>query len=184
MKKNLLFIALFFSIILSGCLNYEKREVTLELTGEHSGKGKVKYINIMSQKDDGKDVSLKDFGELINDYLQGDAVPDDLDFLNNIKKDLYIEDGKLVGEMSFEFDSLSHFNIYRYDENSPWMLLLGSDMTSTEVLETNGDYGRINAPIIFWDKKTKKMSWKILNQEDMSEMVSMNDLFKDWKAKQ
>ena len=71
MKNYILVFIGIFIILFTGCLTVERKEYIIELTDGTSGTLTVKYFNIMSQPDDGKDVSLEDFGILINDYLNG-----------------------------------------------------------------------------------------------------------------
>jgi hypothetical protein len=183
MKRTFFLLTAFvaLTILTSGCLTVEKKEYSLKLTGPNSGKGTIKYINIVSTKDNEKDVSLKDFAELITDWYQGDKFEKDFPNLKNIQKKLYVENDVLVGEVSFEFDSLSHFKVYRYDKDSPYMLLLKEAFSSEEYEESNGEYNVNNLPIIFWKKTIKDFTWKTKVQSDVSKAVSMVDQFNTWK---
>lgn len=66
-----LIAALFISLFFTGCLTVERKEYKFELTDGGKGKLTITYYNIESEKEEGKDVSMRDFGELIDDYLNG-----------------------------------------------------------------------------------------------------------------
>jgi hypothetical protein len=181
MKKSLsIMIAMLISIFfISGCLLVEKKVFKLTLTGANSGKGSIKYVNILSQKEDGKDKTMKDFAELISDYLEGDKVKDTYPGIKNVKKRVFEENGVLCGEFTFDFDSLEAFKIYRYDNDSPYMLVM-EDMMGEEYAPSNGEYGRINAKIVFWNKKQKEFTWETKMNTDTN-CVSLLDSYKKWE---
>jgi hypothetical protein len=170
------------TILISGCLTVEKKEYKLKLTGPTSGKGSIKYINIVSQKDnENKDVSLKDFAELITDYYQGDKFEKEFPELKNVQKKLYVENDVLVAEVTFDFDSLSHFKIFQYDKDSPYMVLIKESFNSEEYAESNGEYNLNNLPVIFWKKNTKEFTWKTTVTSDVSKAVVLVQQFQNWE---
>jgi hypothetical protein len=173
-------IIIVLTFIISGCLTVEKKEYKIQLTGKTSGNGTIKYINIVSQKEDNKDVSMKDFAELITDYIQGDKITNDFPGIKVINKKVFEENGVLCAEFSFEFDSLSHVKVFQYDKDSPFMLVLKESYSSEEYDSSNGEYNLNNLPIIFWKKGTKDFEWKT-KLSDSSNTVSLLEQYKSWE---
>ncbi len=170
-----------FSFVVSGCLTVEKKEYKIHLTGKTSGNGTIKYVNILSQKENEKDVSMKDFAELITDYIQGDKVNNDFQGIKIINKKVFEENGVLCAEFSFEFDSLKHMKIFQYDKDSPYMLLIQNSYSSEAYDSSNGEYNLDSLPIIFWKKGTKDFEWKTKLTSDLSNTVSLLDQYKAWE---
>ncbi len=171
-------------LLLQSCLTVEKKEYSIKLTGQMSGSAKIRYINIASQKDDGRDVSLKDFGELITDYLEGKKIDEEYPDVSNIDKKLYEENGVLVGEVTFDFDSLTHVKLFKYDKDSPYMCLVKEAFNSEEYESSNGDYGGEKMPVLFWPKNQKEFKWTNVVSKDMNETVGLVNDFKDWQKRQ
>ncbi|HCN04485.1 MAG TPA: hypothetical protein DIS79_02610, partial [Bacteroidetes bacterium] len=63
MKRTMLTFCLgvLVAISLAGCLTVERKSYKITMTGKQSGTCTITYHNIVSAKDDGKDVSFKDF---------------------------------------------------------------------------------------------------------------------------
>jgi hypothetical protein len=144
----------------------------------------IRFINILSGRDSQKDVSMKDFAELITDYFDGNKLENDTPFGHDFKKTIYEENGKLIGEVSFQFDSLSAVGLYKYDEVSPFMLNVGSFVNGEEFESSNGRHGGEKMPVVFWDKSTRNFSWNTTIQRDSAETVNLIDRFRDWKKSQ
>jgi hypothetical protein len=182
MKKStiLLALALIGMIFSAGCLQVEKKQYKLKLTGANSGTGTIKFVNIVSQMEDNKDVTMKDFASLITDYMQGDELLNKYPGIKIKDRKLFEENGLLCGEFSFEFDSLETFKLYKYDESSPFMLIMDS-FGSDNYQSSNGDYGKISANIVFWKKGTKEFSWETKSYIDTATTRSMMENFRSWK---
>lgn len=71
-------------LLLSGCLSAQRKSYKITMTGRQSGTCTLTLHNIVSTKDDGRDVSLKDFAELVTDYVEGDKIEADLIGCRNI----------------------------------------------------------------------------------------------------
>jgi len=183
MKNRLFSILILITaiIFISGCLTVEKKEYKVKLTGPTSGRGTIKYINIVSQKDDGKDVSMKDFAELITDYIEGDKVKNDFPGISNVNKKIFEENGVLCAEFSFDFDSLHQIKLFKYDTDSPYMLMVKESFSNEEYEESDGEYNINNMPIIFWKKFTKAFYWKTKMSGDMSNTIGLLDQYKSWE---
>src|SRR5436190_22545035 len=116
MNKNKIVILLFalcFMIILQGCLSVETKEYSFKLKKDKSGQGSIKYINLMSDKKDSLSTIEADYRDLIDNYLKGGKVEEELHGIKNVKKRLFEEDNRLCGEISFEFDDITKLRFYK-----------------------------------------------------------------------
>lgn len=91
------------AMLCSGCLVAEKKEYRFTLNPDGSGSGTIKFVNIVSQDDEEKDVSFKDFAELVTDYLEGTKWEGENEHFTVTNKKLFEANGVLVGEVSFTF---------------------------------------------------------------------------------
>jgi hypothetical protein len=186
MKRTPLLILVFalIALITSGCLNIEKKHYTVHLRDNGGGTATVKYINIVSSKEDDKDVSMKDFATLITDWMKGDKLDDEFADAEVTDKKLYVENDMLIAEVKLEFDSLSALGLYQYNEESPYMRLFCSDFATAQFLESNGDYGGEDFPVAFWSNDARILKWTEKHMDDMSDAVSLVDEYKKWKKDQ
>ena len=167
---------------LAGCLGVEKKEYSFKLKDGQSGTATIKYINIFSTDDNEKDVSFKDFGELVSDYLEGNKIEQDYSGIRDVKKRLFIENNTLCGEITFAFDSLSHVKMFRY-EDGPYMFYVNSGSSPSEKFETSNDtFGGEKMPVIFWNKNTKDFQFRTLVTEDVTGKRSFVKLYKMWQS--
>ncbi len=142
---------------LTGCLGYETKEYSFKLNKDgHSGAAVIRYYEIYSRTGSG-DESESDWKVLNDEYLNGDRLNEGFMKVRNIKKRLYVEDGKLNGEMTFEFDSLSHAGIYRFDANT---FIKYIDPKEELFTGGNGRSGGDILPVVFWNKS--EMTLKIV----------------------
>lgn len=178
--KNILFISAL--AIFAGCLGVEKKEYTIKLKGGESGTATIKYINIFSNDDNEKDVSFKDFGELVSDYLEGNKIEQDFPGIRDVKKRIFIENNTLCGEITFAFDSLSHVKLFRY-EDGPYMYYVNTGSSPSEKFEvSNGTFGGEKMPVIFWNKNTNDFQFRTLVTEDVTGKRSFVKLYKMWQS--
>ncbi|SVC69691.1 uncharacterized protein METZ01_LOCUS322545, partial [marine metagenome] len=96
-RINILFA---FMMLAVGCLDVEYKDYEFTINPDGGWVGTITYRNIISRPEKNKDASEIDFQQLINDYYLGDALVDENQHLKNIEKELYIEDGVLVGKMT------------------------------------------------------------------------------------
>ena len=171
----------FLDLLLSGCLTVEKKEYTFEFTGSNSGTLTIKYINIMSSKDDDLDVSKEDFDELIKDYIEGEEIEKTYPNATNIKKRLFEENGKLCGEVKMNFTNLADVKLYKHSKKSPYMLCMKSTLDSETYVESNGSYGGEVMPVVFWSKKLKKLTVVTKIEDDTDDTISLLNQYKNWK---
>jgi len=155
--KNLstILFLIILSVSLSSCLTVEKKVYTFELKDSNSGTLTVKYINILSMKDDTTDISDTDFEELISGYIEGGQIEEDYADAVVRSKRLFEEDGVLCGEVIIDFKNLRSVGLFQYDNKSPFMFNIGSFLESETFLNSNGEYGGDIMPVVFWPKSFK-----------------------------
>ena len=194
--------ALAWVISLGGCLTTEEKEYRFKVNPDGSGSGTIKFINIVSEEDEEKNisfddfgdlildyedeeknVSFDDFGELISDYIEGQKFEEENPNYTVTDKRLFEENGILMGEVTFTFNSLEDAGFYRHGccENSPYMYYLGS--LSETFKECNGTYLGVNRefPIIIWQPDAEAFYYKTSFKEDMSNTHSLLPLYKTWQ---
>jgi hypothetical protein len=182
--------AVLFSLLLfAGCLTADHKEVRLTLNADgKSGTGKITFTNIVSEPDDSsKDNSKDDFNNaLITEYYQGRKIEEGNKGIKNVKKRLYMEDDKLNGEVTFEFDDISKLGFYRYKGEGPYMYYTISDgyFTSGQFEATNGTYADEKImPVIFWDANAKDFYFKVALSTPNVVHHSLANFYKDWVKK-
>ncbi len=155
MKKVVVWTTIIvLALVMFGCLSAERKEYTWNIKSDGSGNGKIVWRGLFSTGNtEDQDATADDFVSLINDYLDGTTLEDENPGYTNIKKRLFVERGKLCGEMTFEFNSLSDIGFYQYHGEGPVMFLLNA--ADETFIETNGDWAGEEFPVIFWpdDKK-------------------------------
>ena len=186
--KNLLTIAIVGMLLmglmigLTGCLTPEYKEYYYTINDDGTGEGRMKFINLVSEEEDEEDVSAKDFGELITDYYEGEQFSEDNPHLTITDKKLYEEEGMLMGEVWFTFESADSIGFYRYEDCNccPWMLYIGS--ISETYLESNGTFlgADRDFPMIVWDDGQDEFYFKTHLKEDMSNGHELLPLYKAW----
>ncbi|MBN3035996.1 MAG: hypothetical protein JW861_10465 [Bacteroidales bacterium] len=179
----LLLSAIFF---LSSCLTTEYKEYRFKLNENGSGSGTVKFINIVSQEDEEKDVSFEDFGELISDYIEGSTFEDENPNFTVSDKRLFEENGVLCGEVTFTFDDINSIGFFLSSdcECAPILYYLGS--LSETFNETNGTYlgEEEDFPLISWNSEAREFYFKTTVQDDLSDCHSLLPLYNTWKESQ
>ncbi len=145
------------ALLLAGCLTVESKEYHVTLRGDGSGDARIIFRNIQSENDDTSNTTAQDFQQLIDGYLLGNRFEKDNPGFHNVRKRLYVEDGKLCGEVDLSFDSLAVLRIFTYDKDGPLMYFVGSPITSEVLQETNGTFGREWMPVVFWPAATREL---------------------------
>ena len=171
--KNYIIVFIgFFLILFTGCLTVEKKEYIIELTDGTSGTLTVKYYNIMSQPDDGKDVSLEDFGILVDDYLNGDKVNENFPNTTILSKELFEADGMLCGKVVLKFNALKDVKLYRHHGKGPYMWNIFYSFSET-LETTNGEYNENQFSSIFWPGNTKTFKISTISTENVAKNISL-----------
>lgn len=174
---NIAFILLFFS----SCLTVEKKEYTFKMEDKNSGTLTIKFINILSMKDDTTDVSKSDFEELVSSYIDGNEIENDFNRAIIRGKRLFEEDGVLCGEVVIDFYDLASVGLFRYDDKSPLMFNVSSFLDSETYLNSNGTYGGEVMPVVFWpdSKSTFELTTYITTPDENT--VSLLKEYNDWQ---
>lgn len=182
--------AVLFSILLfSGCLTADHKEVRLTLNADgKSGSGKITFTNIVSEPDDSsKDNSKDDFNNaLITEYYQGRKIEESNKGIKNVKKRLYLDDDRLMGEVTFDFDDVTKLGFYRFKGEGPYMYYTISDgyFTSGQFEATNGTYGdEKTMPVIFWDSNARDFYFKVSLSTPNVVHHSLAKFYSDWVKK-
>ncbi len=184
MKKSYLKIAVIalLSVFMASCLTVEKKQYSFTVKKDGSGSGTIKFINIVSQDDEDKDVSFEDFGELMNDYYEGEQFETDHPNMTVTDKKLYEENDVLCAEVSFTFTHIDSIGFMKFEDCScaPLLYYLGS--LSETFNSTNGTYlgENTNMPFIKWGGKETKLNFETIVQENLSDCRSLLDLYNVW----
>jgi hypothetical protein len=186
MNKKIIFLA--FVVLgftfLSGCLTVETKEYSFKIKKDGSGSGEIKFINIMSDNKDSLSSVDDDYQMLIESYLKGDRLLDEMPGVKNVKKRLFEEDNQLCGEITFDFAKITDLKFYKFKDGGPWCYYLGttpSNMFSSEsFFSSNGEYGGQNMPVIFWEGSVKEFKFKTTVTAPGEKTISLLDI---WKTK-
>ncbi len=182
MKKSVIYLAvILFVLTLSSCLTVEKKEYTFELKDANSGTLTIKFINILSMKDDTADISAADFDELVNNYINGDAFDEDYPDAIIRSKKLFEEGGVLCGEVIIDFNNLRNVGLFQYDSKSPFMFNIGSFLESETFLNSNGEYGGDVMPVVFWPKSLKSLKLTTYVTTPDESTVGLLSEYNKWK---
>jgi hypothetical protein len=136
----------------------EKKEYTFQLKDNTSGTLTIKFINILSMKDDTVDISESDFSELMNSYVNGDQLESDFENAVVRSKRLFEENGVLCGEVIIDFKELSQVGLYQYEAKGPYMINISSYLEGETYQSSNGEYGGDIMPAVFWSKGNETLS--------------------------
>jgi hypothetical protein len=179
--------SLFCVFLLSGCLTAENKEVHLRLNPDgRTGSGTILFSNIMSSPGDTTDVSQEDFNSLIAEYYQGRKLEMENKGMKNVRKKLFKQDGKLMGEVEFDFDDLTSLGIFRYKETGPYMYYTVGDgfFTSGQYVSSNGSYMGERMPIIVWDPTAKELYYTMQLTTPQEVHKPLIAQFESWQANQ
>ena len=183
LKNIRIWVIALLTVLMASCLTVEKKEYSFEMTGENSGKMTIRYMNILTVTDDGKDVSEADFQELLDKYINGDQLVQDFPGATNIKQRLFEENGQLCGEVTLDFPELSAARLYQYDKKSPIMMCISAAFDSETYISSNGSYGNDYMPVVFWPAGSKKLETitSVTVPDDTS--ASLVEIYRVWKSK-
>lgn len=182
MRRAALLTIFCIVFIFSGCLTVEFKEYTIRMKNDRSGEATIRFVNILSEADDTTDISADDFQQLIEFYIEGNQLEKDNPGYHNAKKRLYEQDGVLVGEITFTFDSLSVLRIFKLDKDSPYMYFVGHPLSSEQFVESNGTYGRDWMPVVFWPRDSNELTLKTKVVSEVSHQRSLLKNFKQWQS--
>ncbi len=169
------------ALLLTGCLTVEKKEYTFQLKDNNTGTLTIKFINIMSMKDDALDVSQGDFEELVTKYIEGNEI--EIDYKDALVrgKRLFEENGTLCGEVVIDFNNLASVGLYQYDSKSPLMFNVGSFLDSETYLTSNGEFGGEVMPVVFWPRSLKTLTLTTYITDPDETTVGLLTEYNEWK---
>ena len=172
-------------LITIGCLTTEAKEYRFTVKPDGSGEGLIKFTNIRSSDDDERDVSFKDFGELVTDYLEGSSFEDSNPNYKVTGKRLFEEDGVLNGEVTFTFASLADAGFYITADCDCAPVLYPTGSIEGTLAETNGTNlnETINVPLLSWSADSKEYYFRSTVTDDTSGTRSLLSHWQDWKNK-
>lgn len=183
LKRSMLLVFSLVVINLTGCLSTEYKEYIFRINSDGSGDGEIIFYNLVSVEDDEKDDSLKDFGELVSDYIKGSNFEDENPNYQVTNKELFETDSILAGRVEFDFNNFRNIGFYKSEDCdcSPLMYFLG-DFGET-YSESNGEYlGEENDfPVIIWQSDTDEIYIKNAVQDDLTGTHSLLNLYRTWK---
>lgn len=180
-NMKLFFPLLLIAVLFSSCLTVEKKEYSFQLKDSNSGTLTIKFVNIMSMKDDALDVSQSDFEELIANYIEGNEIEMDYEKALVRSKRLFEEAGVLCGEVIIDFDELASVGLFQYDSKSPLMFNVGSFLDSETYLKSNGEYGGEVMPVVFWPKSLKTLTLTTYITDPDETTVGLMNEYNHWK---
>jgi hypothetical protein len=148
------FVALVASLSLVGCLTVESKEYHFLVRADGSGQARIVFENIASvqEGDAEQDQATKDYTTLLTEYVKGRRFESDNPAFTNVRKRLFEQDGKLFGEVTFDFLSYEDVGLFRLNGAGPWMYHTGaqSGMTMEQFDTSNGTFGGPKMPVVFW----------------------------------
>lgn len=195
MSRNILLAAIFLGLfaVLSGCIVPETKEYRFKLNPDGSGSGTVTFVNLVSQDDDERDVSFKDFSELVTDFLQGTDFEDQNPAYHVTNKRLFEKDGKLMGEVAFTFSSLDSVGFFRQPNCDCCPTLLYAEAFQENYVGSDGKFlgdttsspfGNGSAtPFIVWPAGAREFYVKTSVLENLDNTHSLLAYWQDWKKK-
>ena len=173
--------------LMSGCLSVEKKVYSFKIKPDGSGEGDIKFVNIVSMEDNDKDVSFKDFAELVTDYLQGTKFEDDFPAMRVTDKQLYVENGVLVGEVKFTFGTADSIGFFRPGKKdcAPLMYFVKTTSSQETVVESNGQVVTdvSDSPFLLWDSGAKECTFTTTLMSDTSGAHNLAAEYNNWKGK-
>ncbi|HHS49983.1 MAG TPA: hypothetical protein ENN07_02590 [candidate division Zixibacteria bacterium] len=168
------------AVLTVGCLSFAEKQYTWQIQPDGSGKGTIVYRNIFSSGNTDDDYTADDFVQLINDYLEGETLENETPGMRNVKKKLFVEDGFLCGEVTFEFAHFNEVGFYQYKGKGPMMFYLSN--SSETFINSSGDWAGEDFPIVFWPEGTKEFNVVTTMGDPYEEgAVSLIPLYEHWE---
>lgn len=180
--KKLLPILLLIAAFSVGCLNVQNKTYTFKLNPDGTGSGSIFFYNIHSSDEEERDVSFKDFGTLVTDYLEGQTFEGENPDWTITKKDLFEQDGVLCGKVEFTFSNMGAAKLYRTaDCNCAPILLLPGAIDETLVEHNGTGVALGDAEVIEWAADTKEITYKTEVTSDVENVRNLVEQYNNWK---
>lgn len=185
-RKLLLFLVCALLLSFTGCLTTESKEYRFKINSDGSGTGTITFVNILSQDDEGDDVSAVDFEELVTDYLEGSSFDEANPSFHVTGKRLFEKNGQLMGEVSFTFSRLDSIGFFRRSGCDCCPILLYSEAFQETYVGSDGQYLSENSatPFILWEPGTKEFYVKTSVTDDLEGTRSLLAHWQEWKSKE
>jgi hypothetical protein len=153
------------STLLGGCLTVQQKEYIFTLKPDGKGTGRIIFHDIRSMEEEG-DNSVADYTKLVNDYIKGKEFDESNPLYSNIKKRLFEDKGRLMGEITFDFETPEDVGLFRYQGKGPWMYYTEAmnNLSSERYESSNGTLGGEKMPVLFWEEKTRE--FRVINSFD------------------
>lgn len=169
-----LFLTALLLLVGTGCLEVDRIVYTFDaktLTGE------ILYVGIHSDSADNVD---EDYKELMDEFVNGNKLESENPGFNIQSKELFEQDGKLVGRVRLGFRNLEKVGIYQHDKKSPYIYCDSDDKL---VLTTNGTQVQdVLKGCVVWDRKVRTFEMALGDSSGVSDdAVSLLDR---WKVEQ
>jgi hypothetical protein len=180
-------LAALFAIALSGCLTADTKEVHITINDDgKSGSGRIIFSGIASTPGDSVSAVNEDFNSLVAEYYQGRKIEMENKGMKNVRKKIFVKDGKLSGEIDFDFDDLATVGIYRYLDSGPYMYYTVSEgfLTSGQYASSNGTYLGDKFPVIFWDSTQHDLFYRMTLSGPQESKKSLLANYQSWQAQQ
>jgi hypothetical protein len=106
--------------------------------------------------------------------------------MKNVHKRLYVEGGKLMGEITFEFDDVNAIGFFRYKNSGPYMFYTVAEgfFTSGQYESSNGSYLGEKLPVIFWDADQRELYYRMALSSAQEPRKSLVAQYEQWESKQ
>ena len=171
-------------LIICSCLSTEFKEYSFKINADGSGLGSIKFVNIVSVEDEGKNVSTADFDELINSYINGNNFEELNPNFNVISTEIFKENDVLNGLVKFTFNDFQKIGFYHYQRSESAPIMFYSGSLSETLQETNGEYLGEDAengiPMIVWAPGTSEFKFKTIATDDMTNTHSLLENYDLW----
>jgi hypothetical protein len=183
LRISMLIVFSLVLINLTGCLSTEYKEYIFKINSDGSGEGEILFYNLVSVEDDEKDVSFKDFGELVSDYMEGTRFEDDNPNYLVTNKEFIEKDSMLTGRVEFTFTDFRDIGFFKSEDCDCSQLMYFMGDFGETYSESNGNYlgDEKDFPVIIWQSDTDEIYIKTVVQEDLTGTHSLLKLYTTWK---
>ncbi len=172
--KKIIFV-IFAAIIMQGCLVGHKMVYEITPKGAGAGNATIWYHDIRSDAANGQE--FQEDQNLLFDYmLKSEKFVQDLmrEGKSVAKRNLYLEDNKLIGQVNFNFNKLGDVEGIVFDDGFYFLTLDLAD----SVISTNGviikspEYKRI-----LWDSTITKLKFEIYTEPENQKLLELAPLY-------
>lgn len=162
--------------ICTACPKVERKVFTFDLK---KNTGVLYFENVVTDSPGEAD---SDFMTIVEEVIQGTKLEEEYKGWRIAEKELYENEGRLDGKITFTFDDLGDAGLYKHDKKSGivWCSSRSEDQT---LVATNGK--RIDDVLpgcVAWDRKATKLSVTVKTGTLMGGEQPLVDSFKRWKA--